>query len=224
MKSMVNTMKLSQIIKERYTTKVFNPDFTITPEQIEEIKILLQYCPSSTNSQPWHFIITGTKEGKELIAKGAAGRYEVNVQKIKDASHVIVLCTRSYIDDSYLQSLLENEERDGRFADSDAKNLQNRTRLFYTNMHRFELKDLQHWTEKQVYIVLGNLLLGAAMLDIDACPIEGFDPAVLNQELNLRERGFTASVIVALGRHAENDYNKKLPKSRWPRESIITEI
>ncbi len=221
---MVNSMKLSELLKNRYTTKVFNPDFTITAEQIEEIKMLLQYCPSSTNSQPWHFIIAGTKEGKELIAKAASGRYEVNAQKIKDASHVIVLCSRSYIDDLYLQTLLENEERDGRFADIDAKNLQKKTRLFYTNMHRFELKDLQHWTEKQVYIALGNLLLGAATLGIDACPIEGFDSAVLNQELNLREKGFTASLIVALGRHAENDYNKKLPKSRWPQESIITEI
>ncbi|PKL17056.1 MAG: oxygen-insensitive NAD(P)H nitroreductase [Spirochaetae bacterium HGW-Spirochaetae-5] len=217
-------MKLSELVKERYTTKAFDPEFTLTEEQIEEIKTLLQYSPSSTNSQPWHFIITGTEEGKERIAKASAGRYEVNVQKIRDASYVIVLCSRSYIDDSYLQSLLANEEHDGRFADSDAKNMQNKTRLFYTNMHRFELKDIQHWTEKQVYIVLGNLLMGSAILGIDACPMEGFDPAVLNQELNLREKGYTSSIIVALGRHSEGDYNRKLPKSRWPQESVITEL
>jgi len=217
-------MKLSELVKERYTTKVFDPSFRLNEEQIEEIKTLLQHCPSSTNSQPWHFIISGTKEGKERIAKAAAGHYEVNIPKIKDASHVIVLCSRSYIDDSYLQSLLANEESDGRFVTADGKNIQDRTRLFYTDMHRFELKDVQHWIEKQIYIALGTLLLGAAMLGIDACPMEGFDPAILNRELNLREKGLTASLIVSLGSHAENDYNRKLPKSRWPQKSIITEL
>lgn len=217
-------MKLSELVKERYTTKVFDPSFKLSAEQIEEIKTLLQYAPSSTNSQPWHFIITETEDGKALIAKAATGRYEVNAQKIKDASHVIVLCSRSHIDDSYLQSLLANEERDMRFISNDAKDIQHGVRSFYTNMHRFELKDLQHWTDKQVYIALGTLLLGAGMLGIDACPMEGFDPAILNRELNIREKGFTASLIVALGRHAENDYNSKLPKSRWPQESIFTEL
>lgn len=222
---MVINMKLSELVQERYTTKVFNPSFRLSEEQIEEIKTLLQYCPSSTNSQPWHFIITGSEEGKERIAKAAAaGRYEVNMPKIKDASHVIVLCSRSYIDDSYLHSLLENEEHDGRFASDDAKNTQKGTRLFYTDMHRYEQKDVQHWIEKQIYIALGTLLLGAATLGIDACPMEGFDPVILNRELNLREKGFTASLIVSLGRHAENDFNRKLPKSRWPQQTVFTEL
>lgn len=218
-------MKLSEIVKERYTTKVFDPSFRISEEQLDEIKTLLHYSPSSTNSQPWHFFITSSTEGKERIAKAAStGRYGVNAPKIKDASHVIVLCSRSYIDDTYLNSLLENEEQDGRFASDDAKNTQKGTRLYYTDMHRYELKDVQHWIEKQVYIALGTLLLGAAVMGIDACPMEGFDLVILNNELNLREKGFTASLIVALGRHAESDYNKKLPKSRWPQETVITEL
>lgn len=217
-------MKLSELVKERYTTKVFDPGFRLSDEQVDEIKMLLQYCPSSTNSQPWHFIIAGTEQGKSRIASAAAGRYEVNLPKIKNASHVVVLCSRSFIDDNYLESLLKNEERDGRFVDSDAMKNQRNVRSFYTGMHRFEMKDVQQWTEKQIYIVLGTLLLGAAELGIDACPMEGFDPEILNRELGLREKGFTASLIVALGRHAGNDFNKKLPKSRWPQDYIFTEI
>jgi len=130
-------MKLSELVKERYTTKVFDPSFKLSAEQIEEIKTLLQYCPSSTNSQPWHFIITETEEGKSLIAKAATGRYEVNAPKIRDASHVIVLCSRSYIDDSYLQSLLANEERDKRFLSNEAKDIQHGVRSFYTKYAPF---------------------------------------------------------------------------------------
>ena len=54
--------------------------------------------------------------------------------------------------------------------------------------------------------------------------MEGFDSVILNQELNLREKGFTASVIVILSRHADTDINEKLPKSRWLQEHISTEL
>jgi len=217
-------MQLAELVMKRYTTKVFDPSFRLSQDQVNEIKTLLQYSPSATNAQPWHFIIAGTEEWKERIAKAATGRYEVNAPKIKNASHVIVLCSRSYIDDQYLEALLDNEQRDGRFSDESARKMQNSTRSFYTNMHRHELKDLQQWTEKQVYIALGTLLMGAAILGIDACPMEGFDASILNQELNIREKGFTASLIVSLGRHAETDFNKKLPKSRWQQEYIISEL
>ncbi|HOP62088.1 MAG TPA: oxygen-insensitive NAD(P)H nitroreductase [Spirochaetota bacterium] len=217
-------MTLTELVKQRYTTKVFDPSFRLTGEQVGEIKTLLRYTPSSTNSQPWYFIIAGTDEGKEKIAGAATGRYEANAPKIRNASHVVVLCSRSSVDNTYLDSLLANEEREGRFPDGEAKKNQAAVRAFYSGMHRFELKDLQHWTEKQVYIALGTLLMGAAMLGIDACPMEGFDAAALNRELNLREKGFTASLIVALGRHADSDFNKNLPKSRLPEDMVISEI
>lgn len=91
-------------------------------------------------------------------------------------------------------------------------------------MHKYELKDAQHWMEKQVYLALGTLMLGASVLDIDACPIEGFDATTLNQVLGLREKGLCASVVVALGYRSEEDFNAKLPKSRLAQDVIFTEI
>ncbi|MEO9383312.1 nitroreductase family protein [Chromobacterium phragmitis] len=78
--------------------------------------------------------------------------------------------------------------------------------------------------EKQVYLAVGTLLLGAATLEIDACPIEGFDARVLGEELGLREQGLVASVIVALGKRSEQDFNARLPKSRLPAEAVITRL
>ncbi|MDI5829656.1 isocitrate/isopropylmalate family dehydrogenase, partial [Salmonella enterica subsp. enterica serovar Kentucky] len=42
------------------------------------VKTLLQYSPSSTNSQPWHFIVASTEEGKARVAKSAAANYVFN--------------------------------------------------------------------------------------------------------------------------------------------------
>lgn len=138
--------------------------------------------------------------------------------------HVLVLCARAQLDEAHLLQVLEQEAKDGRFANEEAKQGQHNGRSFFANMHKFELKDAQHWMEKQVYLALGTLMLGASVLDIDACPIEGFDATKMNQVLGLREQGLCACVVVALGYHSENDFNAKLPKSRLDQEVIFTEI
>jgi nitroreductase/dihydropteridine reductase len=61
-------------------------------------------------------------------------------------------------------------------------------------------------------------------MGLDAVPIEGFDAAVLDAEFGLKEKGFTSLVVVPVGYHSEEDFNKKLPKSRLPEETVITEI
>ncbi|MGL5668732.1 MAG: nitroreductase family protein, partial [Shewanella sp.] len=128
------------------------------------------------------------------------------------------------LDEAHLLQVLEQEAKDGRFASEEAKQGQHNGRSFFANMHKYELKDAQHWMEKQVYLALGTLMLGASVLDIDACPIEGFDATKLNQVLGLREKGLCASVVVALGYRSEEDFNAKLPKSRLAQEVIFTEI
>ena len=67
------------------------------------------------------------------------------------------------------------------------------------------------------------LALGAA-LEIDACPIEGFDVKLLNDALDLRGKGFTAVALVALGYRAADDFNAALPKSRLPMDEVLSEI
>ena len=61
--------RLSELATKRKTTKVFDATRKLSEAQIAEIKTLLQYTPSSTNSQPWHFVITNSAEGKARIAK-----------------------------------------------------------------------------------------------------------------------------------------------------------
>lgn len=78
--------------------------------------------------------------------------------------------------------------------------------------------------EKQVYLNIGNFLLGVATLGIDAVPMEGIDMKALDEEFGLREKGYTAVVMVGLGYRSESDFNANLPKSRLPKEEIFTEI
>ena len=217
-------MNISRIATTRYTTKAFDPHKHIGGALLEQIQTLLRFAPSSVNSQPWHFVIAGSDEARAKIATATTGPYSANEPKVTNASHVVVLCARTELDDAHLARVLAQEEKDGRFPTEGGKEAQQKGRSFYVNMHRNELLDTQQWMEKQVYIALGGLLLGAAALEVDATPIEGFDQSVLDKVLGLREQGLSSVVLVALGYRSEEDFNAELPKSRLPADELFTLI
>ncbi|PLA74294.1 oxygen-insensitive NAD(P)H nitroreductase [Hydrogenovibrio sp. SC-1] len=215
-------MNLETILKRRYATKKFDANQRLTDEQFKQVKSLLRLSPSSINSQPWHFVIADSEAGKARIAKGAEGAYASNQPKILDASHVVLFCAKTDISDAYLQKVTDQEDQDGRFPQSEAKAMALKIRGFYTDLHRKEWDDVACWTQKQVYLNIGNLLLGAGLIGVDAVPIEGVDLEVLNQEFDLSEQGLAAVAVVALGFHAEDDFNAQLPKSRFDEQELFT--
>jgi nitroreductase/dihydropteridine reductase len=88
-------------------------------------------------------------------------------------------------------------------------------------MHRVDLKDDDQWMAKQVYLNVGNFLLGVGAMGLDAVPIEGFDAAILDEEFGLKEKGFT-SLVVPVGHHSGR-FQRTLPKSRLPLSTVVTE-
>lgn len=212
--------------KKRHTTKAYDPNRRIPDETVEKLKELLRFSPSSTNIQPWHFVIASTQEGKERVAK-ATEKYPFNRPSILNASHVVVFASRLAVDEGYLQHVLEQEDKDGRF-DTDKethKPAMHGGRSLFVNLHKQDFKDVQHWMDKQVYLNLGQFLLGAAALGVDATPMEGIEIPVLDAEFGLREKGYSALFVVPLGYHdPEQDYNASLPKSRLPYSDILTEV
>ena len=109
-------MDIVSVALKRYSTKAFDPSKQLTADEAEKLKTLLQYSPSSTNSQPWHFIVASTEEGKARVAKSAAGNFVFNERKMLDASHVVVFCAKTAMDDAWLDRVVDQEDADGRFA------------------------------------------------------------------------------------------------------------
>ncbi|MGV2387605.1 MAG UNVERIFIED_CONTAM: nitroreductase family protein [Microcystis novacekii LVE1205-3] len=51
---------------------------------------------------------------------------------------------------------------------------------------------VQWWSQRQSYIAMGMLMETAALLDIDACPLEGIEPAAYDRILQLEGSGYAA--------------------------------
>ncbi|WP_321877738.1 oxygen-insensitive NAD(P)H nitroreductase [Paraburkholderia bannensis] len=216
-------MNLTRFAKNRHATKAFDPARKIPAAVIDELKELIRFSPSSVNSQPWHFVVAESDAARARVAKSMQPGYAYNEAKVTRASHVMVLCVRKDMDEAHLDAVLAQEEADGRFASAEAKTTQQNTRGFYVNLHR-ERDDLSAWMERQAYLALGTLLIGASTLEIDACPMEGFDAKALDEELGLAARGLTAIVVVGLGYRSADDFNAKLPKSRLTTGAVFTDL
>lgn len=219
-------MNLTEIVNKRYSAKAFDPNKKISTEDFEQLKSLLRMSPSSVNIQPWYFVVATTEEGKARMAKGVQGGLKFNEAKILTASCVVLFCSKIDTDEAYHSHILDAEEKDGRFPNPEIKEMMKTGRNTFVGLHAQQLNDLPHWLEKQVYLNMGQLLLGAATLGIDACPMEGIDINTMNEEFGLTAKGYTATAAVALGYGVETDFNipTKTPKSRLPFEEILTVI
>ena len=213
---------ITEAMNWRYSTKEFDANKKISAADFQSLKDILRLSPSSTNIQPWHFVIADDDAGKARIAKGTQGMFDFNMAKVKDASHVIVFCSRVYADDKFLHEVLDKEDTDGRFAEPKFKEQMHQVRKMFLDIRRYEQKDEPHWLVEQVYLNMGALLLGAATLGIDAVPMEGADLKALDEEFELRSKGYTAVAVISLGYRSEDDFNADLPKSRLSEASIIT--
>ena len=182
---------------------------------------MLQMSPSSTNIQPWSFVIADDDAGKARIAKSTQGAFHFNTPKVLDASHVVVFCTRIHADDEYMQAVLEKEDQDGRYAQPEFKAQMHQGRQLFLDMHRFDTRDEPHWLAKQVYLNMGGVLLGSALLGIDTVPMEGVDLQALDTEFDLRSKGYSAVAVVSFGYRSDEDFNAKIPKSRLSEETIF---
>ena len=103
-------MNIAQIATRRYTTKAFDPSRKLSPATIDAVCTLLRNSPSSVNSQPWHFFIAASDEAKSRIAKATHGGFAYNEPKVRNASHLVVLCGLERFSDAHLSAVLAQEQ------------------------------------------------------------------------------------------------------------------
>ncbi len=209
-------MNLEQLIDYRYTVKKFDKEYKLTENELELVKRLLQESPSSVNIQPWHFTIATTKEGIEKVAKSTAN-FGFNDEKIRDASALVVM---SVVDmtDEVMTAITEKEDQDGRYAEVEYKQATDNGRRYFVNYNK-ENGGAFEWMKNQVYLNAGHLVMGTSVIGLDSVIMEGFDPKVLNEQLQLGTN--TPVLIIGLGKRAADDYNAALPKSRLDQSQII---
>jgi nitroreductase len=83
---------------------------------------------------------------------------------------------------------------------------------------------VDEWAKRQVYLALGAFLTSAAVLGVDACPMEGIEPAEYDALLGLAAEGYATVCAAAAGRRAADDAYAALAKVRFPADAVIRHV
>ena len=195
-------MNFLEIAQKRYTAKAYRNE-KISEAKIKEVAEILRLAPSSVNSQPWKFAIIGD----EALKADLAAHSFFNEQRIKEASHLIVLF--AYDDIAAYETLFKSYQPQP-VVD------------YYQNTIKTRGEEaIRTWLQKQVYLSLGFFLAACATEGIDATPMEGIDAVYYTEKLQVK--GCKAVLAVAVGYHSEADSNhpSKTPKKRLPLEEVV---
>lgn len=216
-------MSLLTSVQKRYTAKAYDSSKSVPADQVEELLEAIRLAPSSVNSQPWHFLVVESAEGKQRLAESIGENFAFNKPKILDSSFTIVFCARSEISDDYLNHITDLEEQAGRFPTPEAKSGVDGGRKFFTGLHR-DADDVADWATRQLYLALGGAMYTAADMGLDSTPIEGLDTNGVDAEFGLAEKGLVSRVLLSVGYHSDADFNHDAPKSRLPKEAVFTRL
>ncbi|SMC86982.1 nitroreductase family protein [Chryseobacterium sp. YR221] len=198
-------MSFLEKMKTRYTVKKYNPQGSISAEQVKELQEILSLSPSSINSQPWNFIFINNSELKNQLAEVSY----INKEKVLDCSHLIIF------------QVLKNTED---FEKQIEENLPEGAVNYYRN--RVKPKGeaaVKSWLAHQVYLSLGIFLSACAAMGIDSTPMEGIEPEQYDDIL--KNEKYETLFAAAIGQREETDTNqpKFNPKTRLKAEKVIIE-
>lgn len=215
--SYISPKQLLAQLNWRYATKQFDPNRKISAEDWATIEEALLLTPSSGGLQPWKFVVVTDPAVRAKLLPASYGQ-----PQITDASHLVVFAGKKNFGEADVDAHIKH------LADVQGVPVESlapfRAMLVGGIVQSLDESARTAWARNQAYIALGNLLTSAALLGIDACPMEGFDRAQYDDVLGLSEKGLASAVIATVGYRSPSDKYATAPKVRFPKEQIFARV
>jgi len=200
----------------RYATKAMDPTKTVPEDKIERIIEAARLAPTSSGLQPFKVLLVTNPDLRARIAPVAW-----NQKQVVDGTALLVFAAW----DNY------TAERIDAFVDLTAAargGLTDSLTAYYDKLKAGYLPrdpqvNFEH-AARQAYIALGFALMAAAEEEVDATPMEGFDPQAVDEILGLGELGLKSLLLLPLGyRDEQNDWLHGRAKVRRSRADFVIE-
>ena len=215
--NIINSKQLLGQLNWRYATKQFDPNRKISAQDWATIEQALLLTPSSGGLQPWKFIVVTDPAVRAKLLPASYGQAQIT-----DASHLVVFAAKKNFSEADVDAFIRHTAATrGVPVESLATY---RDMLVGGIVKSMDEAGRDAWARNQAYIALGNLLTSAALLGLDACPMEGFDRAQYDETLGLNAQGFASAVIATLGYRAASDQYATAPKVRFPKEQVFAHV
>lgn len=209
-------MNIIKALNWRYAAKKFDSTRIIPNETIEVIKECFNLTASSYGLQPVKLLIVSNKSIlQELVPISS------NQEQVGQASHLCVFCVDTNVDEAYIRTYFENIKSIRKTPDAVLNSFRD---SLISSFGTKSPDEMFNWGAKQAYLALGNLLTVCATQEIDACPMEGFDPVAYDAYFKLNELGLRSALVMPIGYRSKDDMFADLKKVRKDLKDSIIEI
>ncbi len=198
----------------RYATKKFDPAKTISDSDWAALEQALILTPTSYGLQPYKFLILTDPALRARLVPASWGQ----TQPV-DCSHYVVFAARAQNTEADVDRYIVRMAEVRGAAPEALAGFKKVLMGDVVDGPRGQVA--LEWAARQAYIALGNFMTSAALVGVDTCPMEGFEPAKYDEILGLPAQGVRAVVACAAGYRAADDKYAALPKVRFPASELL---
>lgn len=203
-------MDFFSLIKQRRSTRHFNPAAEISTTELEELIAAASLAPSGNNSQPWRFVAVTDRHLREKLLPAA-----FNQQQILTASAILViLADREAYGADNLTRIHQQEYEDGCFS-ADTRDFLARAAIDFYRAH--DDTTLQKMLGLDTGLCAMILMLAAEARGWNTVPMTGYDPEQLRQLFDIPAR-YTDVMMLAIGKATQSGHRTL----RRPVSEILT--
>ncbi|MFN5745509.1 MAG: NAD(P)H-dependent oxidoreductase [Methylococcaceae bacterium] len=208
-------MNLIEILTWRYAAKKMDAARPVAEEKVFRILEAARLAPSSSGLQPYQILVVTNAEIRERIKQIAW-----NQGQVTDCSHLLIFAAWDDYTPERINMMFDLTNSERGIRNEGWENY--RKQLLSTYPQRGAEVNFEH-AARQAYIGFTAALIAAACEEVDCTPMEGFDPAALDEILDLQARHLRSVVMLPLGyREADKDWLVHLRKVRRPLEQFVT--
>jgi nitroreductase/dihydropteridine reductase len=209
-------MKLLDALNWRYATKKMNGK-KVPQEKVDQILEAARLAPTSSGLQPYQVIVVTNPDVKQLLLPHAN-----NQSQVIDSSHLLIFAAWDNYTEERIRKVFAHSNKERGLPSSATADFEKSLIDLY--VPRSAEDNFQH-AARQAYIGFGLAIAQAALLEVDASPMEGFKGAEVDKVLNLKEKGLRSVTLLPLGyRDESGDWLVNLKKVRRPADEFFIEF
>lgn len=212
---MITPTQLQEALLWRYAVKVFDTNKPLSDELFNAILEAGRLAPSSTGFEPWKFLVIENPDVRKKLSEVGYGQ-----PKITEAPRLVVIAARTDMRERGVQELIARTAKQQGVSEAE---LDGWKKVAEGTLGSKDDSYLPHWAKMQTYIPLGMMVEAAALLGVDAGPMEGFDPKGVDEVLGLKEKNLTVATMIAFG-YRGDDPAATRPKVRRTADEVIEYI
>ncbi|CAH0238306.1 nitroreductase family protein [Peribacillus sp. NPDC101481] len=204
----LNDTDFITVANERRSVRQYDPEYVMTEEEIREILDIAIQAPSSSNLQPWRFLVIQDKQTQQELLPIAN-----NQQQIVDASAVIAVLAdiEGYKNAERIygelvnKGIMKNEIKEPYVAS------------ILHNYGNFSAEKALSVAMIDGGLVSMQIMLAAKAKGYDTVPMGGFDEAKFVDAFNVPEN-FKPVMLISIGKGTKAGFEKV----RLPLDTILT--